>query len=102
MIDEVRKILMDFSATGTGRVWDRPLNELVDMFAQQICQLFEPKLTPAMRFELEGTKPEYQDRLAELLNFASAMGDYGDPHGSLAVISPDTEKVLLREGEKIR
>lgn len=67
--------------------------------ARQICQL-EPKLTPTLSFELENTKAEYQDKLAELLNFASGMGDYGDPHGLLAVISPISGKILKVEGDK--
>lgn len=57
------------------------------------------KLTEALEFELDGTKPEFQDKLAELLNFASAMGDYGDPYGELAVIDPQTGEVVKREGE---
>ncbi len=60
----------------------------------------QKELTPRLRFELEGTKPEYQERLAELLHFASAMGDYGDPHGVLAVISSVTGKILEREDGK--
>ncbi len=56
-------------------------------------------LTPALKFELEGMKATYQDKIAELLNYASAMGDYGNPHGILAVISPDTGKVLKCDDE---
>jgi len=55
------------------------------------------KLTPALKQELAGMKPEYQDRLAWLLYYASGMGDYGDPHGVLAVVSPKTGKVLVTE-----
>ena len=57
------------------------------------------ELTPSLRFELEGTIPEWQDRLAWLLNYASAMGDYGDPHGILAVISPQSGRVLVKESD---
>lgn len=56
-------------------------------------------LDPNLAFELDGTKLEYQTRLAELLNFASSMGDYGDPYGLLAVISPTSGKVLKVEGD---
>ena len=57
------------------------------------------KLTPSLADELEGTRPEFQDKLAWLLNYASAMGDYGDPHGELAILSPQSGKVLMRESE---
>lgn len=56
-------------------------------------------LTEALEFELEGTLPEFQDRLAWLLNYASAMGDYGDPYGVLAVLSPDSGEVLVKESD---
>ncbi len=35
-IEKVKQKLLNFSACGSGRVWDRPLNELLDMFAKQI------------------------------------------------------------------
>lgn len=57
------------------------------------------KLTPFLKHELNQTKEDYQDNLAYLLYYASAMGDYGDPHGVLAVISPEG-KVLIKEGER--
>lgn len=57
------------------------------------------KLTIPLEHELKGTKPEFQDRLAYLLYYASAMGDYGDLHGELAVINPVSGKVLKRESD---
>jgi len=60
------------------------------------------ELTPSLTFELEGTISKFQDRLARLLNYASAMGDYGDPHGELAVISPQSGKVLARESGSLK
>ena len=57
------------------------------------------KLTPALKGELENTLPEFQDKLAELLNFSSSMGAYGGEYGVLAVISPHTGEVLKRENE---
>ena len=57
------------------------------------------KLTPELRNELEGMKPKYQDKLAELLRFASAMGAYGDPYGILAVISPTSGRTLKSDDE---
>ena len=54
-------------------------------------------LTPSLKQELENTKPEFQDAIAYLLNYASGMGAYGDPCGKLAVISPESKKVLITE-----
>ncbi len=56
------------------------------------------RLTPSLEQELDGMKDEYQDGLAWLLNYASSMGDYGDPHGILAVLSPEG-KVLVTEND---
>lgn len=55
------------------------------------------KLAPSLKQELDGMKPEYQDKLAWLLRYASGMGDYGDPHGILAVISPTSGRILVDE-----
>lgn len=55
------------------------------------------ELTSALAHELEGTIPEFQDRLARLLNYASALGDYGDPHGELAVLHPHSREIMLSE-----
>ena len=100
-IEEVKKILGNiymrgyYAGKGGIKINFPPVKDDI----KQICQLFKPQLTPSLNFELEGMKPEYQDRLAELLNFANAMGDYGDPHGLLAVVSPISGKVLKCEKE---
>ena len=76
----------------------------VAQLAKDIVAIFipkekPPKLTSALAHELEGTVPEFQDRLAWLLYYASAMGDYGDPSGILAVLSPQSGKVLVKESD---
>lgn len=55
------------------------------------------KLTPSLKQELERMNEKGQDTLAWLLYYASAMGDYGDPCGVWAVVSPDSGKVLVTE-----
>lgn len=57
----------------------------------------EIKVTTALARELDRTTPQFQDNIAELLRYASDMGDYGDPHGVLAVLSPQSGKVLKTE-----
>ena len=57
------------------------------------------EITPSLEHELDGMKPEYQDKLAWLLYYASGMGDYGDPHGKLAVVAPENKEVLVTEDD---
>lgn len=69
------------------------------MMGKEAQEKIATPLTPALAHELGGTIPEFQDRLAWLLYYASAMGDYGDPHGILAVLSPQSGKVLVKESD---
>lgn len=56
------------------------------------------ELTEALKAELEDMTPEYQDKLAHLLNTASSMGAWGGNCGELAVVTPDGG-VVMREAE---
>lgn len=57
------------------------------------------KVTESLALELGNTIPKFQDKIARLLNYSSAMGDYGDPCGELAVLSPYGGKVLIKESD---
>ena len=54
------------------------------------------ELTEALKQELEGMTPEYQNKLAYMLNTASSMGAWGGNCAELAVVYPDG-KIVLRE-----
>ncbi len=54
------------------------------------------EVTQALAYELEGTRPEYQNAIARLLNYAEAMGAYGDSFGELAIISAKSGEVVAR------
>ena len=56
------------------------------------------ELTESLKTELEGMTPEYQNKLAHLLNTASSMGAWGGNCGELAVVTPDG-RVVMREEE---
>ncbi|KKN75187.1 hypothetical protein LCGC14_0383460 [marine sediment metagenome] len=96
--EEIKKYLDDYldemgwviSKDGMQYAWLKQLIKRVS----QLAKVQKDELTPELRNELEGMKPEYQDKLAELLRFASDMGAYGDPFGILAIISPTSGRVL--------
>lgn len=54
------------------------------------------KLTESLEQELEGMTPEYQDKLAHMLNTMSAMGAWGGNYGEMAVIT-NRGDIVLRE-----
>jgi len=54
------------------------------------------ELTEALKSELEDMSPEYQDKLAHMLNTMSTMGAWGGNYGEMAVIT-NRGDIVLRE-----
>jgi len=57
----------------------------------------KPELDEFLSQELDSTNMEYQRRIAHLLWYADGMGAYGNSHGELAVIRPETGEIVMRE-----
>jgi len=57
----------------------------------------EMELTEALKQELEGMKPEYQDKLAHLINTMHSSGAWGGDFADLAVVAKNTGEILLRD-----
>jgi hypothetical protein len=57
------------------------------------------KLTPSLKQELDNMTPEYQNKLAHLINVMNDWGSYGEHSADLAVVAPNSNDIIMRDSE---